>query len=53
MGKRVGNEVDVWTSGEEGCSPGQSYTDQNGLVIRTQEDELALWLECNGIQGRG
>ena len=49
--KRVVNEADIRTSGKESCSR-QRGTDQKRLVLRTEEDELALWLKCSGAQGR-
>lgn len=53
MGKKVGNEVDVWTSGEEGRSPGQSGSEQDRPVTRTEEDKLAMWLKCGRQSGEG
>lgn len=53
MRERVGNEVDVWTSVKEGHSPGQSCSEQDGPVIRTEEDELAMRLTRGSWRGKG
>ena len=53
MRKRVGNEVNVWTSVKEGHSPGQNRSDQDRPVIRIEEDELAMWLTRGLWPGKG